>query len=269
MPIISRAIPMNRSAAALGDLPEVIRAAALGGVPHGFLGRSGGVSTGRVAGLQVGLGADDDAAAIAENRRRAVEAVCSGCELVTVYQVHSADVAAVQAPWPEDSRPRADAMVTDRPGLLLGIVTADCAPVLLADVEAGIIGAAHAGWRGAKNGVLEATVAAMQGLGARAGRISAAIGPCIAQNSYEVDHGFRAAFPEADQQFFISGRAGHWQFDLAAFAASRLQASGVGIVKPLGLDTYADEARFFSYRRAVHRAEPTYGRQISMIALPD
>jgi YfiH family protein len=252
----------------LADAVDVIRSEVLAGVPHGFLGRRGGVSQGVVAGLNVGHGADDAAEAVAENRRRAVAAVLPGAALATVYQVHSPDVVQVAEPWPHDRRPRADAMVTDRPGLLLGVVTADCAPVLLADREAGVIGAAHAGWRGAHGGVLEATVAAMERLGARPARIAASIGPAIARRSYEVDGRFHDTFPAADKRFFSPGRAGHWQFDLEGYAAARLRAAGVGTIDPLGLDTHSDEGRFFSYRRSVHRGEPAYGRQFSLIGLP-
>ena len=168
---------------------DAIRAAALGDVPHGFLGRSGGVSTGTLTGLNCGWGSNDDRSAITENRRRAVEAVLPGARLVTVHQIHSADVV-IAGDWPDDDRPHADALVTDRPGILLGILTADCAPILLADREAGVIGAAHAGWRGAVAGVAASTVAAMEKLGARRDRIAAAVGPCIAQRNYEVDHAF-------------------------------------------------------------------------------
>lgn len=240
----------------------------LEGVPHGFLGRRGGVSVGTIAGLNVGHGAEDDNEAVVENRRRAVAAVLPGARLATVYQVHSPNAVEVREPWPHDDRPRADAMVTDRPGLLLGVVTADCAPVLLADREAGVIGAAHAGWRGAHGGVLENAVAAMERLGAARSRIAAAVGPAIAQPSYEVDARFREAFTADDERFFASGREGHWQFDLEAYVAASLRATGVETVEALGLDTYADEARFFSYRRATHRGEPTYGRQFSLIGLP-
>ncbi|MBO9517987.1 MAG: peptidoglycan editing factor PgeF [Porphyrobacter sp.] len=247
---------------------EVIRSGALAGVPHGFLGRRGGVSQGLVAGLNVGLGSEDAGDAVAENRRRAVAAVRSGARLVTVYQVHSPDAVVVSEPWAEDARPRADALVTNKPGLVLAVVTADCAPVLLADAEAGVVGAAHAGWRGAHGGVLENTVAAMERLGADRGRISAAIGPAIAQTSYEVDSRFRDTFESADERFFAAGREGHWQFDLEAYVAHRLRGAGIGRIDPLGLDTYADEGRFFSFRRATHRSEPDYGRQFSLIGVP-
>jgi len=252
----------------LGEQVEVIRAEALTGLPHGFLGRRGGVSQGVIAGLNVGHGAEDDAEAIAENRRRAVEAVLPGAKLATVYQVHSPDVVEARAPWPHDERPRADGMVADRPGLLLGVVTADCAPVLLSDRDAGVIGAAHAGWRGAHGGVLENTVAAMERLGAERRRIVAAIGPAIGQPSYEVDTKFRENFGADDETFFVPGRPGHWQFDLEGYIAGRLRDAGIGRVEPLGLDTYADPGRFYSYRRATHRGEPTYGRQFSLIGLP-
>ncbi|HTU11300.1 MAG TPA: peptidoglycan editing factor PgeF [Allosphingosinicella sp.] len=250
---------------------EVIRAAALGGIPHGFLGRRGGVSTGVCAGLNVGFGSDDDRDAVAENRRLAVEAVAPGARLVTVYQVHSGDAVHATAPWPEDGRPHADAMVTDRPGLALAILTADCTPVLLADREAGVIGAAHAGWKGAFAGVVEATVAAMARLGARRERIAAAIGPVIARKSYEVDEGFQRRFLEAEpahERFFTPGRDGHHQFDIEAFVLARVAEAGIRHAEALGLDTYADPERFYSYRRATHRGEPTYGRQFSIIALP-
>lgn len=250
------------------DAVEVIRAAALSATPHGFLGRRGGASEGVVSGLNVGHGADDDPAAVAENRARAVAAVLPGAALATVYQVHSADAVTVVRPWPHAERPRADAMATDRPGVLLGVVTADCAPVLLADAAAGVVGAAHAGWRGAQAGVLEAVVGEMTGLGATRERIVAAIGPAIAQPSYEVDPAFRARFGDADEAFFAPGRAGRWQFDLAGYAAARLTRAGVSRVERLGLDTYAEPDRFFSYRRARHRGEAAYGRQISLIGLP-
>ena len=249
---------------------EIVRAAMLEGIPHGFLGRGGGVSKGVCAGLNVGWGSGDDRAAIAENRRRAVVAVAPGARLVTVHQVHSADALYAAAPWPDDARPHADAMVTDRPGLALGILTADCTPVLFADIEAGVIGAAHAGWKGALGGILEATLAAMEERGGERGRIVAAIGPVIARKSYEVDETFLRRFAEADpdnERFFSPGREGHHQFDLEAYVLARLAAAGVTRAEALGLDTYSDPKRFFSYRRATHRGEADYGRQISLIAL--
>ena len=183
---------------------DVLTTPLLSGVRHGFLGRRGGVSTGLVAGLNVGLGSSDDPVAIAENRRRAADAVAPGAALVTVYQVHSAD-AVVAEVWADDVRPRVDAIVTDRPGVVLGILAADCAPVLLADAEAGVIGAAHAGWKGAIGRVTDATIAAMEKLGAKRERIAAAVGPCISRASYEVDAAFLARFADADpanERFF-------------------------------------------------------------------
>ena len=216
-----------------------LKAASLGSIAHGF-------STS--AGLDV-----------AE--------ILPGAPLVRLKQVHSSAVFAVT--HADKALPEGDALVTDRPGLALGIVTADCAPVLLADPAAGVIGAAHAGWRGALGGVLENTVAAVVSLGAEPANIVAAIGPAIAQASYEVDEGFRNAFEEEEgMRFFVSGRPGHCQFDLPAYVAHRLQAAGVGLVEDLGEDTYAQPGRFFSYRRATHRSQPTNGRQISMIGLP-
>lgn len=249
---------------------EVIRTDALGGTRHGFLGRRGGVSRGVCAGLNCGLGSGDDHDDVVENRRRAADSVAPAAALVSVHQVHSAEAVVATAPWPDDARPHADAVVADRPGLILGVVTADCAPVLLADREAGVIAAAHAGWKGAVGGVLAATVAAMVGLGARADRIAAAVGPTIARASYEVDDRFRHHFLTADpanERFFADGRPGHWQFDLEGFVVSQLAEAGVGRVEALGLDTYADPDRFYSFRRATHRGEPDYGRQLSLIAL--
>ena len=249
---------------------EVIRAAALGGVPHGFLGRRGGISTGLVAGLNAGLGSGDDEADVAENRARAAAAVLPGAALVGVYQVHSPDCVAVDEPWADNKRPEGDALVTNRRGILLGIVTADCAPVLLADSEAGVIGAAHAGWKGAIGGVTDNCIAAMEALGARRAHIAAAVGPCIAQASYEVDDQFAARFADADAanaRFFAAGRAGHWHFDLEHYVASRLIAAGIGQVECLGLDTLSAPDRFYSYRRATVAGEPAYGRQISLIGV--
>jgi YfiH family protein len=249
---------------------EVIRAACLDGIPHGFLGRRGGVSTGDLAGLNVGYGSGDERSTIAENRRLAVAAILPGGELATVHQIHSADVVYVQRPWPQYDRPRADAMVTDRPNLLLGILTADCAPVLLADAEARVIGAAHAGWRGALAGVTDSTIAAMEQLGARRENIRAAIGPCIGQPSYEVDEAFRMRFLEQDPgnvRLFADEQWGKPHFDLEAYIEHRLQSAGIAAVEALHLDTYADPDRFYSYRRATHRGEADYGRQVSLIGL--
>lgn len=249
---------------------DVIRAAVLAGVPHGFLGRRGGVSTGAAAGLNTGLGSGDDPAAIAENRKRAANAVLPGARLVGIYQVHSPDCVTVAEPWGDDARPEADALVTDRQGILLGVLTADCAPVLLADREAGVVGAAHAGWKGAIAGVTDRTIAAMEALGARRASIVAAVGPCISRASYEVDDAFRARFlaEEAGNAcFFDAGKPGHWQFDLEAYVAHRLESAGVEQVERLGLDTCGNPERFYSFRRSTHRGEPVYGRQISVIGL--
>ncbi|HYI41267.1 MAG TPA: peptidoglycan editing factor PgeF [Allosphingosinicella sp.] len=252
------------------DPVENLRSRALEGVRHGFLGRRGGVSIGVCAGLNVGLGSNDDREAVVENRARAIAAVAPTASLVTLHQIHSADALYVDSSWPDDARPRADAIVTDRPGLALGILTADCAPVLLADREAGVAGAAHAGWKGALGGVVEATVVEMERRGARRGRIAAAVGPCIARRSYEVDEGFLRRFAEADpehERFFALGREGHYQFDLEGFVLARLAASGLTRIEALGEDTYSQPGRFFSYRRATHEGEGDYGRQLSLIAL--
>ena len=249
---------------------EVNRARALNGVPHGFLGRRGGVSAGLYAGLNVGAGSDDDRTAIARNRALARDAVLPGAVLLNPYQVHSADCVTVTTPWDEDLRPHADAVVIDRPGIALGILTADCAPVLLADTEAGVVGAAHAGWKGAIGGVTDATLLAMEAIGADRDRIRAAIGPCIARASYEVDSAFQRRFEaddRANERFFAAARPGHARFDLEAYVAHRLAAAGVRTVEAMGLDTYAQEDRFYSFRRATHRGEPGYGRQISIIGL--
>jgi hypothetical protein len=248
---------------------EAIRSSLLP-VPHGFLGRRGGVSEGACAGLNAGFGSGDVRTAIEENRRRALAAVAPGSRLVTVHQVHSPTALVAREPWPEEARPRADAIVTDRRGLALGILTADCAPVLFADADARVVGAAHAGWRGAFAGVLEATLAAMESLGADRARVAAAVGPAIARRSYEVDEVFHRRFVEADgenDRFFSPGRDGHRQFDLEGYVLARLAGAGVARVEALGMDTYSDPERFFSYRRSTHRGEPTYGRQLSLIAV--
>lgn len=247
--------------------PAPFRAGLLQGVPHGFFGRAGGASQGLYAGLNVGLGSDDDEAAVQANRAAGVAAVKPGACLLTPYQVHSAECVTVAEPFA--ARPHADALVTDRPDLAVGVVTADCAPVLLADLSANVVGAAHAGWKGALHGITDTTIAAMVALGAVPERIVAAIGPCIARSSYEVDDAFRQRFElvdAANERFFVDAREGHHRFDLEGYVSHRLAAAGVTRVAALGLDTYPDEARFFSYRRATHRAEPGYGRQIAIIA---
>ena len=240
------------------------------GFPHGFLGRTGGVSQGLFDSLNVGLGSSDDPAHVHENRRRARDAVAPTARLVTLHQVHSAR--AVEAgDWADDARPEADGLVTDRPGLALGILTADCAPLLFEDAEAGVIGACHAGWKGALGGVIGATIGLMERLGARPGRIAAAVGPCIGRRSYEVDDGFRSRFEAADPEnglFFTDARPGHALFDLEGYCIRRLAESGIHAAEGLGADTRPDDGRFFSYRRKTLAGEPDYGRQLSLIALP-
>ena len=250
---------------------EVNKAQSLRAIPHGFLGRIGGVSSGIYAGLNVGLGSDDERGAVIENRHRAVEAVLPGAILARVYQHHSSDVVPIIAGGNEEEPPKGDAMVTDRPGVLLGIVTADCVPVLFSDSHSGVVGAAHAGWKGAISGVTDNTIGAMETLGADRSRIICAIGPCIAQKSYEVDENFFQSFADddpANERFFNHGKAGHYQFDIEGYVAARLAAAGIGNVECLGEDTYSHPERFFSYRRSCHRGEPGYGRQISLIGLP-
>jgi YfiH family protein len=242
------------------------------GVRHGFFTRQGGVSEGLFASLNCGFGSGDDPRRVAVNRARAAECLgVAGESLVTVHQTHSAAVAVADAPWPPDKAPRADAIVTRREGLALGVLTADCAPVLLADSTVGVVGAAHAGWRGARDGIVEATVAAMLRLGARAERIVAGVGPCIRQASYEVGPEFHAAFlaeDAANAAFFRPApRAGHFLFDLVGYVRRRLERRGIASVATLDIDTCADEGRFYSYRRAVKRGERDYGRALSAIAL--
>jgi len=244
------------------------------GIAHGFFGREDGVSTGLYESLNCGPGSGDDPKAVAENRRLVVSALVpearDGVRLVSLSQIHSAIVHTLPA-WEE--RPEGDAMVTATQGLALGILTADCAPVLLADPKARVIGAAHAGWKGALGGVLEATLEAMEKLGALRDRIEAAIGPCISQNNYEVGWEFRDHFLEQGlkhRRFFIpSDREGHYRFNLAGYAAHRLTTAGVGSVAMLGVCTYPPENGFFSFRRTTHAGEPDYGRQISAIVLTE
>lgn len=244
----------------------------LGGIRHGFFNRVGGVSKGVYRGLNVGLNSFDSREDVAENRRRVADHLGLGAErLVSPLQVHGIKVTTLTSPWPDGQRPEADAVVTTASGVAIGVVTADCAPVLLAEPRAGVIGATHAGWRGALEGVLPATLAAMQSLGADPASVTAVVGPTISQRHYEVGADFRTRFLAADpafDSFFMAGaRAGHFQFDLPGFVVSRLTAIGVGSVVDLSLCTYEDEDWFYSYRRATHRSEADYGRQISAIAL--
>jgi YfiH family protein len=244
---------------------------AIPGLRHAFFTRDGGVSEGIYAGLNGGLGSNDDPAHVAENRRRmAAEMGVAPLHFLTAYQVHSPDVAVAKAPWNGASRPRVDAMVTKVEGLALGVTTADCGPVLFADPKARVIGAAHAGWKGAFTGVLEATIAEMEKLGADRSDIVVAIGPLIRQPSYEVGAEFVERFTQADAgfaRFFIpSIRAGHAMFDLGGFIRMRLERAGIAIIDDTGIDTYPDD-NLFSYRRSVHRKEPDYGRQIHAIVL--
>lgn len=244
----------------------------LSGIRHMFFTRVGGVSSGIYEGLNCGPGSDDDRANVMSNRARAMAALeVDPGALVTVHQIHSADVVVVETPWAVGDQPRADGLVTTRPGIALGVLAADCAPVLFADAEAGVIGAAHAGWKGALGGVCDAVVEAMSDAGARKDRIVAAVGPCIAQESYEVGGEFRTAFLEAAQgnsRFFREGAApDKFQFNLGGYLHDRLGNLGLGAVEWLALDTYTDPERFFSYRRATHNGEPDYGRMLSAITL--
>ncbi len=245
---------------------------ALPGVAHAFFPRSGGVSEGVYASLNGGVGSRDAPEAVAENRARMAAALGVPADRLAVpYQVHSPDVIAISRHWAPDARPRCDGVVTATPGLALGVTGADCGMILFADPEARVVGAAHAGWKGALGGVIEATVAAMVRLGAMRGAIAAALGPCIAQESYEVGPEFVAAFAEQGEAtegcFAPSRKRGHSMFDLKAYIAERAGRAGVARFEDLKLDTYADEARFFSYRRTTHRREPDYGRLVSAIAL--
>jgi YfiH family protein len=239
---------------------------------HGFFTRSGGVSQGVYASLNGGTGSNDAPEQVAENRARMAAALGVAPErLLTAYQVHSPDVVVAEQPWSRDTRPRADAIVTRTPRLAVGVSTADCGPLLLADAEAGVVGAAHAGWRGALTGVVEATVAAMEELGARRAHIVAALGPTIRQPNYEVGPEFVERFLAADPanaRFFVpAARAGHALFDLAGYIAQRVERAGIGDFEDLGLCTYAEPERFFSYRRTTRLGEPDYGRHVNAIAL--
>ena len=238
------------------------------GVGHGFFTREGGVSTGVYASLNCGPGSRDDAAAIAENRARAIAALDPNARLVALAQIHSPTVHTVNGDWDFDTRREGDGLVTTQPGVALGILTADCTPVLLADAQARVIGAAHAGWKGAAGGVLEATIVAMEKLGAKAARLVAAIGPTISQANYEVGQDLRDRFSGDDARFFVaSDRAGHFRFDLPGYVAQRLKKAGVAEVSDLALCTYPPENGLFSYRRTTHRGEADYGRELSAIIL--
>ena len=240
---------------------------ALGAVAHGFFGREAGVSQGIYASLNCGPGSKDDPARVEENRARAVNALMPGARLVTLSQIHSAQVHMVDAGWKGPAE--GDGMVSNTPGIMLGIQTADCAPVLFADAAAHVIGAAHAGWKGAVGGVLETTIAAMEKLGAHRQSIAAAIGPSISQENYEVGGEFRDQFLERDAgsaAFFVA-RAGRFRFDLPGYIQKRLARAGITNVADLALCTYPKTNGFFSFRRTTHRAEPDYGRQISAITL--
>jgi YfiH family protein len=255
--------------------PHTARLLALPGISHGFFGRQGGVSEGLYESLNCGTGSKDDPAAVAENRAR-VAANLGAQSLVSLAQVHSAIVHTVGADWDPAARPEGDGLVTNRPGVALGILTADCAPVLLADPKARVVGAAHAGWKGALGskdggGIVDATITAMEALGAQRGDIVAAIGPCISQAHYEVGWDFRDRFLEGGlrmRRFFIpSDKEGHYRFDLEGYAAHRLEQAGITHVEKMGLCTYPPAQDFFSFRRATHRGESDYGREISAILL--
>lgn len=246
------------------------RLAALTGVRHGFFGREGGVSEGIYASLNAGPGSRDEAAAVVENRARIAQAMgVDPDHLLSAHQVHSARAVRVDGPW-RGPRPEADALVTTTPGLAISALAADCAPVLFADAAAGVVAAAHAGWKGALGGVLEATVTTMVEAGAAPTRIVAAIGPCIGAASYEVGPEFEARFAAEDgrdaARFFRAGRSDRRHFDLTAYCAARLARAGVAQIDVIGADTCALEARYFSNRRAFLRGEADYGRNLSAIA---
>jgi len=244
---------------------------AIPGVRHAFFTRDGGVSEGVYAGLNGGLGSNDDPTRVAENRRRMAEQLgVAPSHLVGVHQIHSPDAVVATGPWNGRARPKADAIVTKNEGLAIGVTTADCGPILFVDPKARVIGAAHAGWKGALTGILESTVETMEKLGGERGGMVAAIGPLIRQPSYEVGPEFVERFIEADAghaTFFLPGeRDRHAMFDLAGFIRMRLENAGVLVIDDLGIDTYSDE-RCFSYRRSVHRKEPDYGRHVHAIVL--
>lgn len=244
----------------------------LDGVAHGFFGRQGGVSKGVYASLNCGYGSDDDVEAVRENRSRVAAWLGTAEErLLTVYQIHSAEAAHVSEPWARTAAPKADGMATTLRGVALGVLAADCAPVLFADAQAGVIGSAHAGWKGALGGVLESVVALMERLGAKRACIRAAVGPCISQASYEVGPEFRERFVEAaaanGRYFTASAQAGHWMFDLPAYVVARLQVLGLDAVDASPACTYVHTERYFSFRRTTHRGETVYGRNLSAVML--
>lgn len=246
--------------------------AVLPGIRHAFFTRSGGVSEGIYTSLNGGVGSDDEPQRVAENRARMALALGVAPEhFLTPYQIHSPDVVVAETPWTADTRPRADAVVTRQPKLAIGVSTADCGPLLFADEAAGVIGAAHAGWRGAFTGVIEATVTAMEKLGATRGNIAAALGPTIRQDNYEVGPEFVERFLAADAdnaQFFRdSPREQHAMFDLTGYVAAQIARAGIVKFEDLGLCTYAEPERFYSFRRSTHLSEPDYGRHINAIAL--
>lgn len=249
----------------LDDLPDI---------RYGFFGSQGGVSTGVFKSLNAGPGSRDDPAAIAENRRRvAAELDLEEPQLVSVFQIHSDEVVVAEEPWTRENRPRCDGMVTNRPGLALGVLAADCGPVLFADAEARVVGAAHSGWKGAVGGVLQSTVREMEKLGAQRNGIVAALGPCIRQKSYEVGPEFPEPFLEQDpdnKRYFAAGeRDGHYQFDLGGYIVATLSALGLAAVHDTDMDTYSNPDRLFSYRLNTHRGVEGYGRNISAICLTE
>ncbi len=256
-----------------GHAPSFMEAANLkaGGVAHGFFLRTGGVSEGIFASLNCGRGSGDERAKIEENRRRAAAALGVSPErLIGPHQRHSPKAVVAHAPWSAAEAPHADAVVTATPGLAVSVLTADCAPVLLADASAGVVAAVHAGWKGAKSGVVEAAVEAMESLGACASRIAAAVGPLISQAAYEVGPEFMAAFAadSADnEKYFSAPQGGRPRFDLPGYVEDKLAALGIATIRSLGVCTYENESILFSYRRSCHRAEHDYGRQISAIVL--
>lgn len=251
--------------------PVGLTAPILGDATHAFFTRQGGVSTGVYASLNGGVGSNDDQVAVAENRRRMAERLgVAATHFLVPFQIHSAEAIAVSGPWRE--RPRCDGLATATPGVGLGVTGADCGVLLFADTRAGVVGACHAGWKGALSGVIAATVATMKKLGARRADIRAALGPTIRQQSYEVGPEFVAQFTAADldfaRYFAPSPRAGHAQFDLPGLIARRVEEAGLGGFEDLRLDTYSDETRFYSYRRTTHRKEPDYGRLVAGVSLP-